>query len=926
MRASLSLCLLSLSLCLLSDARVHQRARSTKTKIQDLKESREREKEAAPLLAQRESERQRVEEDRAARQRDEYRQAKDSAVTQPVRKLQEAGAEGAGLDNTDGDEWNEANVDLLNTGEDGWEAAQQRTAAYGADGFSWYEIAREELYSQAPAEIARVENLALAQFLVDPPPGYHHCACHRNPYMLYRGSECFDPWHLAVLPSCPRLCSCHGHDFEISTAIGLCVNTTVAEAANVSLADEADAATLRGFADTAETCVSGAQAQCIDDVNWSDQDGDGCVAYATFANPQVACNYEGYTEALTRCPVTCGSCELLGLSNGTATRIDRSLYTRMFSAFVNKRSTCARRNNLGTAENEFLAPRIRVSGPKSVEKCASACFEYVVDGVHACKSFAIGSIPPASGEGEAVAVCEFSDGCEDSDELVTGPVDEPWVTYLLATSAHPCDPTPTSPLVEDECGVCGGDGSTCRATLEILAEEPLEEPAPPLGSIVANGKFMFGDMRRVEHAVNCTRFPFAVACREGYKTEEEVLATLPQVAQREGKYSTVYMYLRLTGSKGASSTTLLSKARPDLLFGFGSHPGGQVANFTMAFPHGDDLGVITRAQLFLIGGDHWLAGKHAKRFRGLRLQMTINLRRLEWLFTLQQPLELDPEKDVLTIVDWQFADRAQLPVGVQRCYMDCSRDTGYGTPYSQNDPAQTGAEAPTFHSASTPRVNPKYDSIHRSSHFARSRSVDQSALRTLRSCAAQVRGRAERSRFEHRPLAGQLVPGTSLSGSGSVCVSLCLSLSLSVSVCLCPPTHTRTHFFPPHSFARTQLTIRPCAGQGCQRICSKSYELDAPQVWPHGAANRRTVTECVPAFHAVCPVFSDPGSPSPHTHPSICLCLCLSLSVSVCLPLSLSLSLPPSLPLPLPLALALSVSGSLRALYSVWRGRAHLPE
>ena len=33
---------------------------------------------------------------------------------------------------------------------------------------------------------------------------------------------------------------------------------------------------------------------------------------------------------------------------------------------------------------------------------------------------------------------------------------------------------------------------------------------------------------------------------------------------------------------------------------------------------------------------------------------------------------------------------------------------------------------------------------------------------------------------------------------------------------------------------------------------------EAPQVWPHGTMNRRKISDCVPAFHAVCPVFSDP--------------------------------------------------------------------
>ena len=46
---------------------------------------------------------------------------------------------------TEGDEFNEANTDLLDTGMDGWEAAQLRAEVFGDDGFSWYEINREAL-------------------------------------------------------------------------------------------------------------------------------------------------------------------------------------------------------------------------------------------------------------------------------------------------------------------------------------------------------------------------------------------------------------------------------------------------------------------------------------------------------------------------------------------------------------------------------------------------------------------------------------------------------------------------------------------------------------------------------------------------------------------------------------------------------------
>ena len=38
------------------------------------------------------------------------------------------------------------------------------------------------------------------------------------------------------------------------------------------------------------------------------------------------------------------------------------------------------------------------------------------------------------------------------------------------------------------------------------------------------------------------------------------------------------------------------------------------------------------------------------------------------------------EADVLTVIDWRFTARAQLPTSVLRCHNDCSRDVGMGTP------------------------------------------------------------------------------------------------------------------------------------------------------------------------------------------------------------------------------------------------------
>ena len=352
------------------DARVNQRARATKAKISGAKESRAREAAEAPVRAAAEAKRWAEEAAVKSRQRDTYGAAgrrlqtygdetDPTGVSQtpaPAGQhympdgslMNDADHESAsgttttpspapvtqtgGADTTDdtlaarnGDEWSDTNVNLLDLGSDGWDAAQGRSSIY-ADNNNDYQSTDGVGYSREAVEIRRVDNLALAQFVRAPPPGYHNCACHNNPYMLYQGADCFDPWHLAVAPSCPRMCSCHGFQFDISPAISMCVNVSRAADANASLTDLGDRALMQAFPDNQDTCVAGSAQQCLDDILWVDQDGDGCAAYSQFSDPAVACNYDGYTEALINCPVTCGSCNLLGLTNASTTFLNRALY------------------------------------------------------------------------------------------------------------------------------------------------------------------------------------------------------------------------------------------------------------------------------------------------------------------------------------------------------------------------------------------------------------------------------------------------------------------------------------------------------------------------------------------------------------------------------------------------------------------------
>jgi hypothetical protein len=72
-----------------------------------------------------------------------------------------------------------------------------------------------------------------------------------------------------------------------------------------------------------EAC--GVAQRCEDDDSYADSDGDDCLFYASYPNPSVACNHPGYTEALTRCPVACGTCAALGLDPAAQVRKTPSL-------------------------------------------------------------------------------------------------------------------------------------------------------------------------------------------------------------------------------------------------------------------------------------------------------------------------------------------------------------------------------------------------------------------------------------------------------------------------------------------------------------------------------------------------------------------------------------------------------------------------
>ena len=66
--------------------------------------------------------------------------------------------------------------------------------------------------------------------------------------------------------------------------------------------------------------------------------------------------------------------------------------------------------------------------------------------------------------------------------------DEGWDSFTKARGS-PCDPQPLSPYVTDACGVCGGDNSTCGATVELLVADRSEaSELPLLGAVIATAR------------------------------------------------------------------------------------------------------------------------------------------------------------------------------------------------------------------------------------------------------------------------------------------------------------------------------------------------------------------------------------------------------------------------------------------------------
>jgi hypothetical protein len=137
------------------------------------------------------------------------------------------------------------------------------------------------------------------------------CACHGRSFLWDGGrGDCFSPWTTTIRPRCAEMCLCQdvlgsgsGLDMQYDAAAKVCTNGTTAS--------------------QVEAC--GVAQRCEDDDSYADSDGDDCLFYASYPNPTVACNHPGYTEALTRCPVACGTCAALGLDPAAQVRKTPSL-------------------------------------------------------------------------------------------------------------------------------------------------------------------------------------------------------------------------------------------------------------------------------------------------------------------------------------------------------------------------------------------------------------------------------------------------------------------------------------------------------------------------------------------------------------------------------------------------------------------------
>jgi hypothetical protein len=321
-------------------------------------------------------------------------------------------------------------------------------------------------------------------------------------------------------------------------------------------------------------------------------------------------------------------------------------------------------------------PIISVPTPVTLAKCAEACFAYVSNQRLACKAFSIGREPGGDAD-----VCEFTSTCSGEAELDEN---SGWDTYVLGSYASECDPLPTSPLKSDACGTCGGNNASCQASLVLVTAKKNVESAPTLGSIIATDKFVYpGMVADPAPSVNCSVFPNALGCAQEFESAQELESatmangTLQHLDPAKLlKYSTVYVYLRLYGSKGSSHQLLHALGSPDLMFAFGSHFGGNRADFSLAFPSAEELGGLSQIKMWIVGGEHWLSTAQGKLFEGIDLTLTSHGVPKTHQLRLMQPLAIDAELDQLVALEWHLPEVPggfHLPTSVRRCYQDCSR-------------------------------------------------------------------------------------------------------------------------------------------------------------------------------------------------------------------------------------------------------------
>ena len=542
------------------------------------------------------------------------------------------------------------------------------------------------------------------------------CRCHNNPFLVFdpERSDCFDPWHKKAFAPCSQLCNCYGRHYDGGwvSELDSCVNVTLAAdlapdasaelfAESAALRQLGDArwaeqlAALRAVPGAVPSCV-GARTICADDPFYRDPEGDDCTFYAALPDPFLACSYPGYEAALDHCPKACGVCIESNETSVFKSRL-HEMYPRYFDVQPG-RSRCGARNNLGQPLDAHNAAPVSVRGLPTVEKCAQACVEFGREAglehgaqkPNACVAFGIRQWVNNS---QTERFCEFTSECtgeagvqydgEDSESAQ-------WTTYTVKPPSD-CDPLPGSVAQRDRCGVCGGDNSTCAASLELLIDEPIrgrrqrhEESLTALGRQMAKGRFQvrpvngFGEVIQTgedEAAPNCTATPLSSDCRIG----------------DPDPYTVAHCYLHLFGSSHNAS---------ELTFAFGSHPGGTEAHFQLAEPRAEDIGELERVVMYLVGGEHWLDGTGDKTLRGIRLTTTLDSRRVEWELRLEQPVTA---ADPITVVTWDLV--GDTPTTVSRCHNDCS-GTGTG---GDDEGTELGMPYPHAYGGCTHRCSSVFD-------------------------------------------------------------------------------------------------------------------------------------------------------------------------------------------------------------------------